>query len=91
MLLSYDVASFQPGQGLSQTVTIGGQTREGKDACNDVTMLCLEAEEQIGLHQPELAMRVWEGTPDQHLRKAVEVIRLGRGNLNSLPIGKLSR
>jgi len=79
MLLSYDVATFQPGQGLSQTVTIGGQTREGKDACNEVTMLCLEAEEQVGLHQPELAMRIWEGTPSEYLKKATEVIRLGRG------------
>jgi len=79
MLLSYGVASFQPGQGLSQTVTIGGQTRDGKDACNEVTMLCLEAEHQLGLHQPELAMRIWQGTPDEYLKKATEVIRLGRG------------
>ncbi len=79
ILLSYDIATFQPGQGLSQCVTIGGQTREGKDACNEVTMLCLEAEEQVGLHQPELAMRIWEGTPIEYLKKAAGVIRLGRG------------
>ena len=79
ILLSYDVATFQPGQGLSQTITIGGQTRDGKDACNDVTRLCLEAEEQVGLPQPELALRLWEGTPDEYIRKAAEVIRLGRG------------
>jgi formate C-acetyltransferase len=79
ILLSYDVATFQPGQGLSQTIMIGGQTRERKDACNEVTMLCLEAEEQVGLPQPELAMRLWEGTPYEYLRKAAEVIRLGRG------------
>jgi len=79
ILLSYDVATFQPGQGLSQTIMIGGQTRDKKDACNEVTMLCLEAEEQVGLPQPELAMRLWEGTPDEYLRKAAEVIRLGRG------------
>jgi formate C-acetyltransferase len=79
ILLSYDVATFQPGQGLSQTIMIGGQTRDGKDACNEVTMLCLEAEEQVGLPQPELAMRLWEGTPYEYLRKAAEVIRLGRG------------
>ena len=79
ILLSYDVANFQPGQGLSQTITIGGQTRDGKDACNEVTMLCLEAEEQVGLPHPDLAMRLWEGTPNEYLKKAVEVIRLGRG------------
>jgi formate C-acetyltransferase len=79
ILLSYDVASFQPGQGLSQTITIGGQDRDGVDACNEVTMLCLETEEQIGLPQPELAMRIWEGTPAKYLKKAAEVIRFGRG------------
>jgi formate C-acetyltransferase len=79
ILLSYDVASFQPGQGLSQTVTIGGQTRDGVDACNEVTTLCLETEEQVGLPQPELAMRIWEGSPAEYLKKAAEVIRVGRG------------
>ncbi len=79
ILLSYDVASFQPGQGLSQTVTIGGQKRDGTDACNEVTMLCLEAEEQVGLPHPDLAMRLWSGTPNSYIKKAVEVIRLGRG------------
>ena len=79
ILLSYDVATFQPGQGLGQCITIGGQTREGKDACNEVTMLCLEAEEQVGLHQPELAMRIWAGAPSDYMKKATEVIRLGRG------------
>lgn len=79
ILLSYDVATLQPGQGLSQTITIGGQTREGKDACNDVTMLCMEAEEQVGLPQPELALRIWEGTPYEYLKKAAAVIRIGRG------------
>jgi formate C-acetyltransferase len=42
-------------------------------------MLCLEAEEQIGLPQPEFGIRLWEGTPDSYLKKAAEVIRIGRG------------
>lgn len=63
----------------TQSLTIGGQTRDGKDACNEVTMLCLEADEQLSITQPETAMRIWSGTPDKYLRKAAEVIRLGRG------------
>jgi pyruvate-formate lyase len=63
----------------TQSLTIGGQTSDGKDACNEVTMLCLEADEQLSIVQPETAMRIWEGTPDKYLRKAAEVIRLGRG------------
>ena len=78
-MLSYDVAALQPGQGLGQTMMIGGRSRDGKDACNEVTEACLEAEEQVGLPQPELAMRIWEGTPHEFLKKAAKVIRIGRG------------
>ena len=66
-------------RGASVSLNIGGQTRDGKDACNDVTMLCLEADEQLSILSPETSFRVWAGTPDKYLRKAVEVIRLGRG------------
>jgi pyruvate formate-lyase/glycerol dehydratase family glycyl radical enzyme len=79
MLVDYLNSRYTVGQGLSQTLLIGGQTRDGKDGCNEVTRLCLEAEEQLSVIQPETAMRLWEGTPDEYLRKAAEVIRLGRG------------
>jgi len=78
-LYDFDVAKAQIGFPISQNLLIGGQTSDGKDACNEVTMLCLEAEEQVGLIQPEIALRLWEGTPEKYLRKAAEVVRLGRG------------
>jgi pyruvate formate-lyase/glycerol dehydratase family glycyl radical enzyme len=78
-LRCYENSMYTTGQSLSQALVIGGQTRDGKDACNEVTMLCLETEEQVGVIQPETAMRIWEGTPDKYLKKAAEVIRLGRG------------
>jgi pyruvate formate-lyase/glycerol dehydratase family glycyl radical enzyme len=77
--LNYEWSQWATGQGLSQTMVIGGQTSEGKDACNDVTLLVLEAMEQLRLNQPEFAMRIWEGTPDKYLKKATELIRLGLG------------
>ena len=79
VLFNYEISNIQQGQVLSQCLLVGGQTRDGKDANNEVTMLCLEVEEQLGMHQPDTAMRVWEGTPDKYLKKAAEVIRLGRG------------
>lgn len=79
MLTDFLASRYTVGQGLSQTLVIGGQTRDGKDGCNEVTMLCLEAEEQLSVIQPETAMRLWELTPERYLRKAAEVIRLGRG------------
>ncbi len=78
-VLSYDVATYQPGQALSQTVTLGGQTHDGGDACNELTLLCLDAEEQVGLPQPDVAMKLWAGTPDRYLKSAARVIRWGRG------------
>jgi formate C-acetyltransferase len=42
-------------------------------------MLCLDADIQTGVLLPETAMRIWSGTPDKYLRKAAELIRLGRG------------
>jgi formate C-acetyltransferase len=80
-LWSYNGAQYGGGFAMSQCLLIGGQTRDGKDACNELTMLCMEAEEQVGLIQPEIAMRIWEGTPEKYLKKAAEVVRLGRGKL----------
>ncbi len=77
--LNYEWSQWATGQGLAQTMVIGGQTREGKDACNEVTMLILEAMEQLRLNQPEFAMRIWAGTPHKYLKRATELIRLGLG------------
>jgi formate C-acetyltransferase len=78
-LKSYERSKAATGMSLSQSLMIGGQTRDGKDACNEVTMLCLEADEQLGVIQPELAMRICKETPYKYIRKAAEVISLGRG------------
>ena len=80
LLRGYDfVQAHGAGYDLSQALVVGGQTRDGKDACNEVTMLCMEAEEQVGGIQPEIAFRIWAGTPNNYLKKAAEVLRLGRG------------
>ena len=81
LLLHYAAVSLGTGYPLSQNLVLGGQTRDGKDACNELTMLCMDAEEQTGLIQPETSFRIWEGTPDKYLKRAAEVVRLGRGKL----------
>jgi len=63
MLRSYEFVKLLTGMGLGLVLTMGGQTRGGKDACNDVTMLCLETDMELGLLLPETAFRVWSGTP----------------------------
>lgn len=78
-LYDFDTALVQAGYPISQNLLVGGMLPDGTDGCNELTMACLEADMQVGLLQPEIAMRIWEGTPDEYLRKAVEVVRLGRG------------
>ena len=78
-ILDFETAKVQSGYPIAQLMLLGGQTRDSKDASNEVTILCLEAEEQVGLFQPEIGLRIWEGTPQHVLKKAAEVVRLGRG------------
>jgi len=60
MLRSYEFVKVLTGMGLGLVLTMGGQTRDGKDACNEVTMLCLETDEQLGVLLPETAFRMWK-------------------------------
>ena len=64
---------------MTQNLTIGGITRKGDDATNELTFMCLNAQEHIGLTQPHLSLRVHEGTPEELLMRAGEVIAEGGG------------
>jgi len=72
-LRSWDSVKILTGMGLGNNLTIGGQTREGKDACNDVTTLCLECDEELGILLPETGMRIWSGTPDKYSEKRLSL------------------
>lgn len=78
-LYDYNNSVLQPGMNQTWNMQVGGQTREGTDACNEVTLLALEADEQVALLSPEISFRVWEGTPTEYLAYACEIVRLGRG------------
>ncbi len=62
-------------------VTLGGLTKDGRDAVNELSYLFLEAEEEVGLIAEDLVIRVHKNTPDAFLMKACEVARLLRGKL----------
>lgn len=63
-----------------ESLTIGGQTRDGRDATNDLTMLMLEASAHTRMMNPWVCVRMWEGTPYELKVKAVECIRAGYGH-----------
>ncbi len=62
------------------TTNVGGLTREGNDATNELSYMILQAVVDLRLYLPDIAVRLHKGTPDGFLRKVCEVLRLGIGN-----------
>jgi pyruvate formate-lyase/glycerol dehydratase family glycyl radical enzyme len=62
------------GTGSNQAITIGGVDMAGKDAVNDLTYVMLRATELMGLRDPNLNARYFQGTnPKPYLRRLCEV------------------
>ncbi|RLM15297.1 glycyl radical enzyme [Gibbsiella quercinecans] len=67
------------GYAVFQNLCVGGQTEDGLDATNDLSYMCMEATAHVRLPQPSFSIRVWQGTPDEFLYRACELVRLGLG------------
>lgn len=68
-------AGYQP----FVNMCVGGVTRDGRDATNDLTYLLMDAVRHVKIYQPSLATRVHNKSPEKYLRKIVDVIRSGMG------------
>jgi formate C-acetyltransferase len=62
-----------------RNMTIGGVTADGKDASNELTYLVLEAANRLRTPHHTITLRVHEGTPEDLLIKALEIIKTGIG------------
>jgi len=58
---------------------LGGVTAEGKDATNDLSYLILEAANRCRTPHHTITLRVHEGTPEDLMLKALEVVKTGIG------------
>jgi len=63
----------------TRLLTIGGQTREGEDATNEMSCLTLAARSSLPLTQPTVAVRLHKHTPDDFLRELTDAIRIQPG------------
>lgn len=68
-------AGYQP----FVNMCVGGVTRDGKDATNDLTYLLMDAVRHVKIYQPSLATRIHNKSPQKYLKKIVDVIRSGMG------------
>lgn len=60
-------------------VTLGGRTREGKDATNELSYLILESKRGLPINYPDLGVRIHAQTPDRFLKNVCEIIKEGQG------------
>jgi pyruvate formate-lyase/glycerol dehydratase family glycyl radical enzyme len=73
------VTSIYGGVASLQAITIGGTDGEGNDVTNELTYLVLETAKTMRTIEPSIALRIHDGTPDELLSKATDVIRTGIG------------
>ncbi|HEY6056616.1 MAG TPA: pyruvate formate lyase family protein [Candidatus Limnocylindrales bacterium] len=62
-----------------QTVTLGGVTRDGRDAVNPLTWLALRVARDVGLIDPKINLRITATTELALLELATELTRKGLG------------
>jgi len=71
--------SFSEGYAHWEAVTIGGQTKDGKDATNELSYLMLQSKREFPLNYPDLSERIHSQTPDSFIHAAAETIKEGTG------------
>ena len=67
------------GYSMFQNMIAGGQDRNGVDATNDLSYMCIQATMHVLLPQPSFSVRVWNNTPHEFMCKAAELTRTGVG------------
>lgn len=72
-------AKYFAGFPIGFNIAVGGQDEDGNNVENEVSFLMLKAQEDIGLPQPNLSVRLHENTPDDILKQAIRVVSKGSG------------
>ena len=62
-------------------ITLGGVTKDGNDAVNELSYLFLDAENEVGLTVEEYVIRINKKTPDKFVIRACEVAKKLTGKL----------
>jgi pyruvate formate-lyase/glycerol dehydratase family glycyl radical enzyme len=74
---------FFGGSGANQAITIGGCDRNGKNAVNEVTYICLDATELVHIKDPNVIARMRPDDPPEYTQRVAEVI-INTGSTPSL-------
>lgn len=79
LYLSKAGGAFNEGYAHWEAVTVGGQTKDGNDATNELTYLFLRSKREFPLNYPDLAARIHTRSPKRYLHEVAETIKDGAG------------
>lgn len=74
----YEGAKYYAGFSISENMVLGGVDADGNDVTNELSYMCLKAEADTKLSQPNLSVRIHENTPTEFFMAAVRVSSTGR-------------
>jgi len=79
LLRSSKSARYFAGFPIGFNIAVGGLLPDGSDGTNLLSYMCLRAQADLGMTQPNLSIRIHEGSPDEFLRASAFVIGKGSG------------
>jgi formate C-acetyltransferase len=79
LLRSSSSARYFAGFPIGFNIALGGQLVGGDDATNFLSYMCLRAQADLGMTQPNLSIRIHANSPQEFLRAAAFVIGKGSG------------
>ncbi len=65
---------FFGGAGANHAITLGGCDRDGNNAVNEVTYLCLDVTEFVKIKDPNVIARIRPDDPPEYTRRVIEAI-----------------
>ncbi|MCR4443345.1 MAG: formate C-acetyltransferase/glycerol dehydratase family glycyl radical enzyme [Peptococcaceae bacterium] len=80
-LADKNVSKVLGGYPIMQGLTLGGVTRDGRDAVNELSYLFLEADRVVGLSAEEIMVRINKINPESFVMKAAETAVSLRGKI----------
>lgn len=79
LYISPQGGAFNEGYAHWEAVTVGGQTKDGLDATNELSYLFLRSKREFPHHYPDLAARIHARAPERFLVEVAKTIKEGSG------------
>lgn len=78
-LRNQNSAKYFAGFPIGFNIAVGGVDKNGQDVYNDLSLLCLKAQEHLGLPQPNLSVRLNKNSSHELMQSAIKVVAKGSG------------